>query len=363
MKANGLVVDADAHVIETEHTWDFLDSSDAKYRPDLVSSKDPTRQYWVVDGKIRGVRFPTLSERELASLSDTAGRNMQTLPASRSMDDVSLRVKHLDDLGIDVQVLHNTIWLEQVTDQAKTEVALVYSWNRWMADVWKQGNGRLRWSCVFPVLDMEEAVKELRFAKENGAVAVAVRPFEGERMMIDPYFYPLYEEANRLDMAVAVHIANGNPRLRNLLTTPHIPGTSSFMGVFRIPTVTACYWMLMSEIPKLFPNIRWGFIEASSQWLPWVLQEARTRYKAMGAPMPDDILRRQKIYVTCENDDDLPYLVACGLEDHLVIGTDYGHTDPSSDVDAMGIFQGRNDISEKVKEKILSHNAKALFGL
>ena len=79
--------------------------------------------------------------------------------------------------------------------------------------------------------------------------------------------------------------------------------------------------------------------------------------------MPDDILRRQKIYVTCENDDDLPYLVACGLEDHLVIGTDYGHTDPSSDVDAIRIFQGRNDISEKVKEKILSHNAKTLFGL
>ena len=49
MKANGLVVDADAHVIETEHTWDFLDSSDAKYRPDLVSSRDPTRQYWVDD--------------------------------------------------------------------------------------------------------------------------------------------------------------------------------------------------------------------------------------------------------------------------------------------------------------------------
>jgi hypothetical protein len=26
--------------------------------------------------------------------------------------------------------------------------------------------------------------------------------------MIDPYFYPVYEEASRLDLAMAVHIAN-----------------------------------------------------------------------------------------------------------------------------------------------------------
>ena len=40
------IIDADAHVIETEHTWDYLDTSERKYRPMLFSTPDDaTRQY------------------------------------------------------------------------------------------------------------------------------------------------------------------------------------------------------------------------------------------------------------------------------------------------------------------------------
>ena len=28
-----VVIDSDTHVIETEHTWDYMDSVDEKYRP------------------------------------------------------------------------------------------------------------------------------------------------------------------------------------------------------------------------------------------------------------------------------------------------------------------------------------------
>ncbi len=36
--ANSLpIIDADAHVIETDRTWDYLDSSDRKFRPRLFS--------------------------------------------------------------------------------------------------------------------------------------------------------------------------------------------------------------------------------------------------------------------------------------------------------------------------------------
>ncbi len=58
------VIDADAHVLETEHTWDYLEPSEQKYRPILFySPDDPARQYWVIEDKIRGFRFPTLSEQ------------------------------------------------------------------------------------------------------------------------------------------------------------------------------------------------------------------------------------------------------------------------------------------------------------
>jgi len=46
-----------------------------------------------------------------------------------------------------------------------------------------------------------------------------------------------------------------------------------------------------------------------------------------------------------------------------VIGTDYGHTDISSDIDAIQVFRDRTDISAGVKHKILSDNARALYAL
>ncbi len=63
-------IDADAHVIETEHIWDYLEASERKFRPRLFSSPDePGREYWVIDDKIRGFRVPGFTERELRELS------------------------------------------------------------------------------------------------------------------------------------------------------------------------------------------------------------------------------------------------------------------------------------------------------
>ena len=360
---NGAVIDADAHVLETERTWDFMEPSDVRYRPDLVTSKNPALQYWVIDGKIRGHRFRTFSERELAELSEQTGRNMVTLPEARQMDDVSLRLQHMDALGIEVQVLHNTMWIRQVTDRPEVEVALCKGWNRWMADVWKQGAGRLRWTCVVPVLCIEEAVKELRFAKEHGAVGVALKPIEGDRQIIDPYFYPLFEEASRLSLAIAIHIANGNPTLCDLFTSRHVPIQAALMPPFRLPTIASFYWLLCSEIPELFPKLCWGFIETSAQWVPWILHEVRVRYKAMGKEWPGNILKEMGIFITCENSDDLSYVLQYGAEDSLVIGTDYGHTDPSTDVNAIALFRSKSEISDTVKEKVLCHNPQTLFAL
>ena len=58
-----------------------------------------------------------------------------------------------------------------------------------------------------------------------------------------------------------------------------------------------------------------------------------------------------------------PISCSKGGEDCLVIGTDYGHTDISSDVDAIKIFKARTDLAPEVKEKILSDNARELYGL
>ena len=358
------VIDADAHVIETERTWDYLEPSEQPFRPLLFASPDNSnQQYWVIENKIRGFRFPTLTEQQLQAMSQQAGRDMETPQAARELDDVALRLQHMDGLGIDVQVLHNTLWIEQVAGRPDIEAALCRSWNRWLADIWQQSEGRLRWSCVVPTMMLDEARVQIRTAKEHGAVAVCMRPLEGPRSMTDPYFYPIYEEASRLNLAIAVHIANGNPDNCELFR--HMPGTLRINGfaLFRAPTVVACYMLLMSELPQVFPNLRWGFIEAAAQWMPWIHNEIVRRYKTDGRPLPDDVFQAYKIFVTCQTDDDLPWLLKYAGEHSLMIGTDYGHIDPSSELDAISILKQHTEISQDTKDRILYHNPKALYNL
>ena len=47
----------------------------------------------------------------------------------------------------------------------------------------------------------------------------------------------------------------------------------------------------------------------------------------------------------------------------MVGGADYGHTDPSSMVTALNEFQSIGGVDPTVSEKLLSHDAKALYGL
>ncbi len=122
------VIDADAHVVETERTWDYLEPSEQKYRPLLYASPDdPVSQYWVIDNQVRGLRFPTLAEQTVREMSRRSGRAMATPQEARELDDVALRLQHLDELGIDVQVLHNTLWIAQVAQWPDTEAALCRS--------------------------------------------------------------------------------------------------------------------------------------------------------------------------------------------------------------------------------------------
>jgi len=358
------IIDADAHVVESAHTWDYMEPSEKQFRPQPLESREESGmkfQYWLIDGKVRGFRFPAFSPAELEKQAQQVGRKFADMAESREMANVDLRLEHMDQMGIDIQVLHNTMFIEQATDRPEVEVALCKSWNRWLADIWRQGKGRLRWSCMAPTLSITDALDLIRFGKENGACAVLMRPVEGNRLLVDPYFYPIYEEASRLDMAIAVHIANGNPWLNDLCR--HTVFTAAAFHRFRVPTVAAFHDLLLSDIPQTFSQLRWGFIEASSQWLPWVLHEARNRYKGLGRAWPGNITREYRMFVTCENSDDLPYIVREAGEDCLVIGTDYGHTDPSSDIDAIKIFRDRPDLTPQVKEKILSDNARVLYGL
>ncbi len=360
------VIDADAHVIENDHTWDFLEPSEAKYRPVKIDDPDvPGEHFWQVNGRRGPPALTVEATEDMIEQAEKVGRRIATPRESRLLNDVGSRLDHMDRLGIDIQVLHNTLFLFDMTEEADGEAALTRSYNRWLAETWHMSGGRLPWSCLAPTRMLDEARIQMRWARENGAVALCLRPLEGDRLVTDSYFEPLFEEAERLDMSIAIHIANGCMDSVNLYGPRPSNHRAAGFGIFRVPTVASCMYLIMSDISERFPKLRWGFIEASSQWIPWVHQEARRRIENAGEALPvgQSLFEANNIYVTCQIDEDLPWILKYAGDDCLVIGTDYGHNDPSADIDAMGLLRDRDDVDAEVKEKILYRNPKALFGL
>lgn len=359
------VIDSDAHVIENDLTWDHLEPAEAKYRPKMVTCpRDPSVKRWEVNGEIGPRVLATVEAPD--GFDATAGKSSRVIgtPAeSRRLRDIKVRLDHMDALGVDIQVLHATVWLYAMTTDPDAEAALTFAWNKWLAATWEKSHGRMPWSCVIPVLLPDEAIRQMRWARERGAVAVFMRPLDGNRSLIDEYFYPIYQEAEALDLSMAVHIANGSDTHVELYQSAAKGSPALNFTIFRTPTVTSTMLLLMSDIKNVFPKLRWGIIEASAQWVPWIHHEAARRIALQGIDDPGNLFEQANIYITCQTDDDLPWVLKYAGENCLLVGTDYGHSDPSSDVDATVQLREYDGISDEVKDNILYHNPKKLFAL
>lgn len=52
-----MIIDANAHVVDIEQTWSYMEGSDKKFRPQLFSSaENSATQYWFCEGKAVGFR-------------------------------------------------------------------------------------------------------------------------------------------------------------------------------------------------------------------------------------------------------------------------------------------------------------------
>ena len=118
------IIDADSHVIETEATWQYMEGTDVKFRPLIVASKtDPRGEYWLIDGRLR-------------SRGGNVGRD--AFQECRELSNIGARLRHMDELGTDIQVLYPSLWTSLMFSRSEIELAICRSYNRWLADAWRQ---------------------------------------------------------------------------------------------------------------------------------------------------------------------------------------------------------------------------------
>ena len=75
---------------------------------------------------------------------------------------------------------------------------------------------------------------------------------------------------------------------------------------------------------------------------------------------------KASLFVTIDTVDKIEHLLAFGLENSLMIGTDYSHSDPSANLAALeevSRWPSEGRISEGVAHKILETNARRFYGL
>jgi predicted TIM-barrel fold metal-dependent hydrolase len=261
----------------------------------------------------------------------------------------------MDELGVDVQVLYPSLFLRPITNDPRIELALCGSYNRWLGEIWSEGGNRLRWAALLPFLTMTEAVRELEWAKEHGACAVFIRGFESDRRLGDPYFFPVYDVAQGLDLPVCAHAGYSSFVLEDFASGA--PGLSTF----KYAVIDAFVSLVQANVPAQFPDLRFGFVEVSAQWVPYAIHflggRTSRRFQL------EDLLRTNRLYVACQTDDDIPYVLKYAGEDNLVIGSDYGHEDASSEIEALRHLGHMEEISDEAVHKILEDNPTALYGL
>ena len=346
-------VDADAHVIESRETWSYIPEADQRHMPILVN------QVWGreirADHGQRAVEYWIMDNRHHARDQNIT---LEATAESRELKGVSARLAHMDELGIDTQIIFPTVFLRPVVRTRAAERVLTRSYNRWLGGIWQAAPQRLRWIALPPLLSMDLARDEMKWAKDNGAVGIFMRGFEWDRCLGDPYFYPLYEIAAELDMPICIHTGNNSIVQHDFFTED-----TSFTKFIQ-PAVSAFHSLIEKEVPAKFPTVRWSFVEAGAQWVPYCWHHLRRRLmRAKGRRLTKSFLADNNIYVACDPAEDIPYILGYAGDDHLVVGTDYGHNDATSNMNALVQLASRDDLSPGVIVKITETNARKLYGL
>lgn len=355
-----MFIDADTHVDECEDTWSYIPKSlrylvpqslefDEEHVPTWLSghrsSGSGYYRFWFVDGRL----FPHRVRND-----ERTGTTQET----RELLDIPARLSDMDHLNVDTQIIYPTVFLNEISDRADIQVALYKSYNRWLGERCADSNGRLRWIAMIPYRSMPDALEEIRHAKAHGAVGIFKLGVEtGGLAASDPTFMPAYLLAAELDLPVCIHTGGG--------LTPVVPNLSAFVrgDAETFPVQAAFSSLLNAKIYKKIPDLRVGFIEASSAWLPlilgrsgWTWSRARSR--------TTETLSDLRFYVTCETYEDIPYLLnVVGDNDSFVVGSDYTHGDRASVLDAHPKIMCRDDIDPISASKITNDNARTLYGL
>lgn len=349
-----MIIDSDTHVVEDEMIWDWVSKADARYKPISINSTEVSHaayssgstRFWLIDGRVYG----------------RGGQPSKVYPeGTRNIASPEARIADMDRYGHDVQVIYPSLFLNLCTKDVAAERAAVRAYNRWLASICSASNGRLRWVVLPIARDIQASMEELEFGRANGACGVLLRGYEGDRTLDNADFEPIFAKASDLDLPICIHIGNGSPSYAMIENA-----RSGFRNVLgnSMPTLIAFAALMLSDVPAKFPKLRIGFIEAASEWVPFAVHRCRKMLKHYGLKDNfDNMFANSRFYVTCEADEQVDVVAKVTGYDNLLVGTDYGHADTSTELEAPKLLMARPELSADLTRRIVTDNPKKFYAI
>ena len=310
MKANA-VIDADGHVIEPPNMWlDYIDPQFRDKAPRLIKTEAGGEKFWICDdfsighdtSKLGGVGSIGAREGEVVFKNTELENAVSYEEARKGGFDPHARIPDMDKEGIDSSFLYPTLGLftNPVRDPAQG-AANARAYNRWLAEYCQAYPDRLFGVTALPLQSMERAVEELRFCtKEFGFKAAYVRPNPQDgRPLHHPDFYPLWQEAQDLDVAIGIHGGAGQPNMGSDRFPIKEGHAVEHCVVHTLEMMAASASFIMCGICERFPSLRVAFLESGGGWMLGWLERMDRHVEDQGmndtglTALPSEIFARQ----------------------------------------------------------------------
>lgn len=206
---------------------------------------------------------------------------------------------------------------------------------------------------TIPMQDAEEAIKELQRCKEIGLLGVQIGSNINDKNLSEPEFFPIFEAAQELDMAIMVHPWNmmGMESMRKYWL-PWLVGMPA-------ETSRAACSMIFGGVLERLPKLRVCFSHAGGSFLPTIGRiEHGFNCRPDLVAIHNNINPRSYIgefWVDCITHDPmaLEYILKMQGSKRVTLGSDYPF--PLGDLE-IGKFITEMDLAPSVVEDIFCNS-------
>ena len=369
------IFDADAHVMMSPKMWQDLPKVYEPRRPRPLAIADGAgagirRTGWLIEGRMephaygpgaQGANTPTTVMAEFGAASATLGSLDLSVPEKRLRD--------LDLLGIDAQLLFPSSLYACMGDDPFFEAAMFRAYNRYAGRQCDVDSRRLKWAGLLPLRDSREAIEALREMQELGASTAVVFGTVGERLLSHKSFTPIWDEFARTGLPLCVHMGRSYPPFDQLVET-RLEAHVIAMGM---PAQLGFVALVAQGMLDRYQNLKVAFLEFGAEWLFYVVgrlghylpsYRSDPTVRAMGR-LPEkaieEYLTSGRFFIAPEADDPLlPQEIALVGAEHILFSSDYPHGE-GRDNAASEILQ-RNDLTDGQKRSILFDNTVRFCG-